>query len=76
MIMDGTIQKVATLQFGHGGEPWRTGTSGKITSNLQCFNSATAVNRGERISDPVPVSLSGLQFGHGGEPWRTGLKIE
>ena len=36
------------LQFGHGGEPWRTWPGRRrIGTAPHCFNSATAVNRGE-----------------------------
>ncbi len=35
------------LQFGHGGEPWRTFAAVACRAYSSCFNSATAVNRGE-----------------------------
>ena len=35
------------LQFGHGGEPWRTRPPGRRRRGPGRFNSATAVNRGE-----------------------------
>ena len=61
------------LQFGHGGEPWRTPTPRRRCGSPSSFNSATAVNRGElddsqKVWFPAAVEL---QFGHGGEPWRT-----
>ena len=41
-----------TLQFGHGGEPWRTSGWRCTRSRSRSFNSATAVNRGERPAHP------------------------
>ena len=61
-----------SLQFGHGGEPWRTSYLGSVGEGVARFNSATAVNRGEPPNAVVGRRMwPALQFGHGGEPWRT-----
>src|SRR5207248_2562437 len=65
----------AGLQFGHGGEPWRTAVQRRRRRlAVRRFNSATAVSRGEpdRVGMSVAEAVA-LQFGHGGEPWRTWL---
>ena len=53
----GTPVIVRALQFGHGGEPWRTTSTTRMvgSSSLRFtrFNSATAVNRGE--PRPIPT---------------------
>ena len=45
-------RRLVWLQFGHGGEPWRTSRRAVPRSRRARFNSATAVNRGERRCRP------------------------
>ena len=60
------------LQFGHGGEPWRT--QSRMPSEVSDF-ALQFGHGGEpwRTTRAVqtPSSRYLLQFGHGGEPWRT-----
>ena len=60
------------LQFGHGGEPWRTGGEYSRT----CYLGALQFGHGgEPWRTAVKMTVASmavvLQFGHGGEPWRT-----
>ena len=61
-----------TLQFGHGGEPWRTFAwvrSDNTASLLQFGHGGEPWRTAYKFSSKS--ILVPLQFGHGGEPWRT-----
>ena len=55
--------ETAKLQFGHGGEPWRTlDRDSEVERGGACFNSATAVNRGEPNRPDEPGTMIPLRF--------------
>ena len=66
------VSTPSKLQFGHGGEPWKTGTSrgtGRRCTSLQ-FGHGGEPWKTTSADDAARASYA-LQFGHGGEPWKT-----
>ena len=67
------------LQFGHGGEPWRTSNWHEIAGRADVlqFGHGGEPWRTARTDTGLGVMAGLLQFGHGGEPWRTsGAKLK
>ena len=62
------------LQFGHGGEPWRTAfappSRTRTRGGMLQFGHGGEPWR-TRVVVGRPAEPGRLQFGHGGEPWRT-----